>query len=259
MVGLAVAVLGFAAVGLATSGPGTAWIDAPLSGVVIGPVSAPIDVTTHATDPDGIVIVRLDVNGSTVETVATDGSTLVDVRFKWSPPAAGTYGLSVWGQDSGGEWSAPGVATVTVLDRGTDPDSGLTTTTTAPSGATTTTISTTTTPPTATTIPCDPALIAPVLSSPANGVGVPAATGSTLSWSYPGCGPVTHFQVQLSFTNLFGRIELEGSADVGTTFDTGPLEECRVYYWRVQARYNDQAGPWSSVWSFPTTTRTPCP
>ncbi|HEY7565502.1 MAG TPA: Ig-like domain-containing protein [Acidimicrobiia bacterium] len=130
----------------ATEG-GQAWVDDPLDGTLV--TSAPVAIVAHATDPAGVTLVRLSVDGQVVTETAASGATLVTVEFSWTPPGDGLFLLEVSGSSQAGVWGQPGAIVLEVLL-----DAGPTTTTTAPSRTTTTLRQTTTTGrPTTTTSP----------------------------------------------------------------------------------------------------------
>jgi hypothetical protein len=90
--------------------PGTtarAWIDAPLPGTVV-PAAETIEVTAHATDPDGVSLVQLRVDDAVADEVdlGGDGGRLVTARLAWTPDGDGPALLEVRARDSAGGWGA---------------------------------------------------------------------------------------------------------------------------------------------------------
>ena len=92
-----------------------AWIDAPLNGQTFLLVDAPIEVVVHGNAPTGITGFELSVNGLPHATSATQNQSepFTAFTFQWSPPAAGTYLLSVRAM-AGGSLGAPAEVQVTV-------------------------------------------------------------------------------------------------------------------------------------------------
>ncbi len=82
-----------------------AWIDAPLDGMTI-PL-APYEVVAHASSPNGVASFEFSVNGvvetPTIVNPGQVGQTLAYFMYEWTPPAPGTYLLSVRAFDSNGE------------------------------------------------------------------------------------------------------------------------------------------------------------
>ncbi|MDX1620466.1 MAG: Ig-like domain-containing protein, partial [Nitriliruptorales bacterium] len=73
---------------IGTVGPPRAWVDQPLDGS-LHPV-APIDVVTHATDPDGVTAIVIEVDGQEQTRLETDGGMFVEAHWTWTP-SAGTH------------------------------------------------------------------------------------------------------------------------------------------------------------------------
>jgi len=251
-----------------------AWIDEPLDNSIV-PVGAPVEILAHATDDDGVDLLRLLVDGDEEEVATAGGGSLVTVELTWEPPGAGTYLLAVVGIDEHGKPGEPGEATVTVGDPA--PAADETTTTTAPgppdgdelaepgSSATLPGAGATTTPadPTTTTRPASPttttsttvpscARPAPGLTSPGNGRTGTSGT-LTLAWSYGGC-PVRTFRIEVSLDPTFPPTRTTVGSVGGTerSWQVQPALLCaRTYHWRI--RWIDQTqGPWSPTWSFTT-------
>jgi hypothetical protein len=136
------AMVGLAA---ATQG-GQAWVDDPLDGTLV--TSAPVIIVAHATDPAGVTLARLVVDGQVIAETAAAGASLVTVEFAWTPPGDGLFLIEVSGASQSGVWGQTGSVVLEVLLDAAPP----TTTTTAPSRTTTTIRQTTTTGrPTSTT------------------------------------------------------------------------------------------------------------
>ncbi len=93
-----------------------AWVDAPLDGSEL-PL-APYEVVAHASSPNGIASFEFSVNGVVVNPALVNpdqpGQTLAYVMFEWTPPAPGTYRLSVRAADANGRFGPPAGAFVTV-------------------------------------------------------------------------------------------------------------------------------------------------
>lgn len=251
-----------------------AWIDEPLHGSTHP--EGEIELTAHATDPDGVAEVRLTIDGDEVHVeVASGEDELVTVETTWEPPGPGTYELAAVAEDEGGHAGAGATATFTVGDPGaptttstTAPGDPTTTSTSAPGdptttettepGETTTTGSTgttrppattTTRPPTTTTAaPCRPSV--PRLVSPGDDQAVPTRT-PRLTWSYSGCGP-SSFTVQVSSNDQFlsargvylHSVTVDGAA--GNVIWPQALQ-CETHYWRVRATAAGGTSAWSTV------------
>lgn len=273
-----VTVAGLVVVGAVRAAPaadGQAWIDAPLSGTVVGP--AAVEVVAHATDPDGVAEVRLDVDGVTVASVVPPdaGEPLVTASLAWTPAEPGLHRLEVFGRDRSGEWGSPGRVRVSV-----DLGDGSTTTT----SVATTTVTTTLVPDPTTTLPTRPGTTMPTTTAPpvttstvprttvppattVCAVGEPTPSGAAgtdtltprLSWTYAGCREPAQFDVQVSRDAGFARVETSGSVGGGSrTWTSDPLSDCTSYFWRVRADDGGSPGPWSSAASFTVQTVRSC-
>lgn len=244
--------MGVGSLALAQDGQGKAWIDQPLGFEVI--TSVPVRVTAHATHPSGVSGISLWIDGQMVSSVETEGANLETAIFEWNPPGSGTYLLEVEG-NSGEGAGVPGAVEV-VVDLG-DLFSSTTTvgesTTEAPSstapGVTTTTSkpTTTTTKPTTTTTTtvCDLGVPAP---SSVSGTGT---MSPTLSWSYGGCREPEEFEVQVSRTPDFLRLESFGLAPGSVrSAQMTVTANCTTYYWRVRTYDAGSHGSWSAIGSF---------
>ena len=82
-----------------------AWIDAPLDGMTI-PLAS-YEVVAHASSSNGVASFEFSVNGivenPTIVNPGQVGQMLAYFMYEWTPPAPGTYLLSVRGFDSNGE------------------------------------------------------------------------------------------------------------------------------------------------------------
>ncbi len=271
----------------AQDGGGKVWIDQPLGAVVI--TWTPVTVTAHATHPAGVTEVRLAVDGGTVAAVAAGGEMLETVEMSWAPPGSGVYLIEVSGF-GGGEWGSPGSVVVTVdlgetevttttapstttTPRATTTTSATTTTTTP--RTTTSTTTTTTTPRTTTTstttstttTTTTPRTTTTTSTTTCN-LGTPSPAGvsgtgtfsPTVSWSYSACREPEEFEIQVSRTTDFLRLEWEGLAagdQRSTTVGVGA--DCTTYYWRIRTYDLGSYGPWSGVSSFFVQTGRSCP
>jgi hypothetical protein len=254
-----------------TAPDGVAWIDAPLATSIA--VLTPVDIVAHASDPDGVVELRLDVNGVTNTSVspASGDDSLATARMSWTPDAAGSYRLEVVPRDSDGQWGSPGIVRVTVVagDSTTTTSStssvpeGGSPSTSRPEAASTTTKPVTSPPPTppppaTTTPPVTTTTAPPVATTVCNVGGVsPAGVGRTdtltpvLSWSYGGCREPEQFQLQVSRDSSFARIEQEGGGGPGSrNWTASPLADCTTYFWRIRTYDVGTYGAWSGAASF---------
>ncbi len=257
----------------AQDGGGEVWIDQPLGAVVI--TWTPVTVTAHATHPAGVTKVRLAVDGGTVAEVAAGGETLETVEMSWAPPGSGVYLLEVSGF-GGGEWGIPGSVVVTVDLGETEVITTSASTTTTPRATTTTTSTTTTTTPrttttsttTSTTTTTTTTAPTTTTSTTTCNLGTPSPAGvsgtgtfsPTVSWFYSACREPEEFEIQVSRTTDFLRLEWEGLAagdQRSTTVDVPA--DCTTYYWRIRTYDLGSYGPWSGVASFSVQTGRSCP
>jgi hypothetical protein len=295
----AVAVVTAAVPAIAGSAPSSppqsarSWIDAPLSGTVV--VVAPVEVVAHATDPDGVQEVRLDVDGVMEASVIPEqvGATFVIARFVWTPTSDGLHRLDVQARDSAGGWGAAATTRVTVELAVTGPTTqpsttiptATTTTSTVP-GPTTSRPPPTTTPrttvptpttrpaPTTTTRPAPTTTTrpAPTTTVPATttvcALGTPSPAGASrtdtlspiLSWSYRGCREPAQFLLQVSRDPGFARIEQSGAVSGSArSWTAGPLTDCITFYWRITTSDGGATGAWVSGGSFTIQTTRVCP
>jgi hypothetical protein len=65
------------------------------------------------------------------------------------------------------------------------------------------------------------------------------------------------YHVQVAEDSLFTLIVAEDSTITDTTSVAGPLMNISTYYWRVRARADALASPWSEVWAFSTASLPP--
>jgi hypothetical protein len=248
-----------------------AWIDAPL-GFASLPF-APVEVVAHATDPAGVVQLRLEVDGSVVSETPADpaGDRLAVGRFLWVPAAPGVFELAVRGRPEGGDWGPAGTVEVVVVGDGTASVTTVATTsttrpvttstirvsttttrpvtTTSTRATTTTSISTTTTSSSTTTTLCALGLPSPAGSS------VSAAGSATLIWSYSGCREPEQFELQVSRDASFARVEYGPVGVGGERSVTTPPLECGTWFWRVRTYDSGDIGPWSGASSFEVSLR----
>jgi len=97
------------------------WIDAPIHGSTLP--MAPYKVVFHAASPSGIESFEVQINGVVLNTVAptstgsggSDYGTLFQGESTWTPPAPGTYLVSVRSKSSGGPFGPSAQAQVTVV------------------------------------------------------------------------------------------------------------------------------------------------
>jgi hypothetical protein len=248
---------------LAQSGGGRGWIDQPLASVVI--TSAPVAVTAHLTHPAGVTEARLVVNGADVEQKPAGGETLETLQFSWVPPEAGEYLLEVFGF-GGGQWGTPGAVLVNVQVGGeisatTDSTAGTestnttmtlsSTTTTRPGTSTTTTRPSTTT---TTTTPCSLGVPSP------RGVSDADSFDPTLWWTYSGCQEPEGFEIQVSRSTDFTRLEWSGATGGSAGSVVASVgSDCTTYFWRVRTYHLGDYGSWSSTGSFFIQTIRSCP
>lgn len=268
-----------ASIALAQNKTANAWIDQPLAWKIITEV--PVQITAHLAHPDGVTNARLDVDGQAQQEVDLGGATLERASFEWVPPGSGTYLLEVRGR-GGGEWGPPAVVEVTVVLGTPSPTSS--TTSTAPQTSTTAASSTTTIRPTTTqatttttiattsttSTPSSTTTAAPTTTTTTTScdLGVPRPTGATgtstltpaVEWSYDGCREPDQFELQVSRTSDFLRLEWSGSTTGNArTAEVSVGANCTTYFWRIRTYDSRSAGPWSAIaFFFVQTTRT-CP
>ena len=95
------------------AGSPTAWIDAPLNGMLI-PL-APYEIVFHITDDAPVVLGEISANGSVLAQLANPAAdNLATLRYVWSPAAPGQYLIEARGQSQDGEWSAPAQVVIQV-------------------------------------------------------------------------------------------------------------------------------------------------
>lgn len=207
-------------------------------------------------------------------------------EFNWAPSAPGLHLLEVHGRGRG-DWGSPasvvvevvggniGEGSTTTISGGTTTstettgDSAATTTsvaktTTSTKPATTTSVATTTTPATTTpatttsasttTTVCDLAVPSP------QGPAGADTTSPTLTWTYSGCREPDGFEVQVSRTADFARLEWQGSVSGGArSVQVSVGANCVTYYWRIRTYDKRVFGAWSAVSSFFVQTGRVCP
>lgn len=263
---------GLSSFALAQAGGAKGWIDQPLAASVI--TSTPVKVTAHLTHPAGVTEARLVANGADVDQKSAGGETLETVEFLWQPPGPGEYLLEVFGFGGGG-WGTPGSVLVIVAagesSSTTDSTIGTTTTTTTgtstttrPTSTTTTTTPTSTTRPTTTTSTTTTSTTTTTVCS----LGVPSIRGATgtdsltptLSWSYGACQEPEQFEVHVSRSSDFARLEWSGAAgEFSRSVVASVGSDCTSYYWRVRTYHFGDFGSWSSTGSFFVQTVRSCP
>lgn len=206
----------------------TTWIDQPLDGVHV-PL-APLTITAHASDADGVATIEFYVFESLLAAVPAGGGRLGEASIEWMPPEPGTYIIIARAIDNRGNLGTQANVQITV-------DAG----------------DLTTEPPAATAASpqcVSGALVAPVLVSPADGSSV--GPEPVLAWSYPDetCHPYS-YQVDISEDASFADISWGfGTLDYNETSRQWPLPAGRCYYWRVLAYVPDVNGPASPTWRF---------
>lgn len=141
----------------------SAWIDAPLNGMVL-PLE-PYMIVYHASDPAGVAQVELTANGVLLSSEGSAGAMeLLTLRYEWLPPASGEYVLQAREQNASGAWSE--IAEVVVIITSGTITPTLTQTSTPTITSTLTHTPTETQTPTATaTQPSELALINPFRST----------------------------------------------------------------------------------------------
>lgn len=105
-----------------------AWVDAPIDGSEL-PL-APYEVVAHASSPNGVASFEFSVNGVVENPTLVNpdqlDQTLAYVMFMWTPPAPGTYRLSVRAADASGGYGPAAQAFVTVGRGEAPPEPALT-------------------------------------------------------------------------------------------------------------------------------------
>jgi hypothetical protein len=91
---------------------------------------------------------------------------------------------------------------------------------------------------------------APVLHSPANGLGGQAITVG-LSWN--SVSLATSYEVQVSTSSNFGTTVFDQTGTTGLSATVPSLSTSTTYYWQVQAFDLSGSSGWSATWSFVTT------
>ncbi len=229
------AMLLLSACNLSAQGQGpTAWIDQPLDGAHF-PV-APLTITAHASDANGIASIEFYQAENLLATVPTGDRRLGEASIQWTPPAAGVYIISVSAVDSQGNAGPSASVQISVGE--------FAATITSPAAADT---------PTAApaSSQCAPeALTAPTLLSPADGSSV--APDPLLAWSYPDAACHPHsYRIDISEDASFSDTSLGfGTLDYNETSRSWPLPPGKCYSWRVMAYVPDATGPASPAWRF---------
>ena len=79
----------------------------------------------------------------------------------------------------------------------------------------------------------------------------------TFRWKTPNSTqPVTSYHFQVSITNTFSS-NIKDTTLIDTTYVFGPLQNCLMYFWRVQATSSAGTGSYSTVQTFRTLLATP--
>lgn len=268
----------------ATAVPARGWIDQPLDGAALD--DGPIEVVVHATAPDGVVSIRLEVDQEEVAMLPADGAVYVEAAWTWQPEV-GRHRLTATGVDALGVAGAPGTAVVTVgaprsapslpgpsTEGGASPSaapspserpapSPSSSTSPAPGGSDTpTTAPSPSDGPSPTPTPATSPSPAPSPSpspSPTAPACVPAAPTATtqypkgwfyaFEWTYSGCTP-ERFEVEVSTSPDFSSIHRSGvvAGDQRVWEDSASAyAACGGYHWRVRAGVGGSTGPWSNV------------
>ncbi len=91
-----------------------AGVDSPVSGASLP--MAPVEISYHASSPDGIAAVELSINGEVVSSIATPGSDqkLVALNYTWQPTVSGSHTIRVRAQSTAGGWSDYAASTVNI-------------------------------------------------------------------------------------------------------------------------------------------------
>lgn len=120
------------------------WIDQPLDGSQVA--NAPVAITAHATDPDGVATIVMRIDGTTIPTeIVNDAPALATAVTNWSPTASGTHELRVVASGSGGHVSEEASATFSVVGDDTSAVTTMPTATTSTTSSSTVPVSSTTT------------------------------------------------------------------------------------------------------------------
>lgn len=232
------------------------WIDRPLNGESY-PLASLI-LQAHAADVDGITTIEFLVSDGLLSSLPTGGARLEEANLEWQPPGPGVYKIDVRAIDSLGNTNArsPASIKITIID-----STQSLTATQIPLPV----LSDTPTPaiPSPDSDLCLPDnLVAPLLSSPAEGESV---TGDPLfTWSYPdsSCHP-SRYIVDISSDVSFADVSLGfDSGNYNETNRVWPLPAGACYYWRVKAYVPYVKGPASAARKFCITsdvTETPSP
>lgn len=242
------------------------WVDQPMDDVVI--VKTPVVVTAHLGDSSGVDAARLAVDGVVVATLQLGNQTLETAVFEWAPTSPGLHLLEVSGH-TGGEWGSPASVVVSVGET-TAPTTVIASTTTTVDEATTTSVSrstttttksmtTTTKPATSTSTPATSIPTTSTSTTTSCGLGVlsPGAVSGvntltpTLRWGYTGCREPDGFEIQVSRTSDFARLEWQGSTSGSSrSAQVAVGANCVTYYWRIRIYDNRVDGSWSGVSPF---------
>lgn len=101
---------------VAPRGNPQAWIDDPLDGMSL-PLQ-PYLITLHGSDPLGISLMEVTINGAVLATITNPdpAQLLVHLTQQWEPAAPGRYVIRARAQDISGAWSAEDLVTVEVED-----------------------------------------------------------------------------------------------------------------------------------------------
>jgi hypothetical protein len=265
--------------GSSTAGDRIAWFVAPVDGDQL--TTGQVTVIAGATDPMGIAVLELSVDGEFVEGRLYEGAPeRVDAEFAWLANLEGNFRLSVRARGTDGVWGVPQTIVVTTAhlhpsDEGLSPQ---TTTTSTSSTTTTTQAASTTRPATTTTTTTTTQPQAPPSSTPSTSTSTTSTTvGVTsceptnpsldlppndaivdnppvLEWEYKGADPCRPDSQTLRFT---GSTESGGGellVDLprwATNWRPPRLDDCTSYTWKVFAQFGGQELK-SAIWSFTT-------
>jgi hypothetical protein len=253
--------------------PAAAWIDRPLHGTAVEE-GVPLDVVVHASDPDGVARLVLEVDGSEVADLVVDGEPFVEASWTWRPDGPGLHDLVVTGWDPDGEAGTSATTTVRIggdlppSDRPSPspspvPASQSPRPSPQPSASPSITPSPVTSPSPTPSPTASPSPPAPSSPSPSPGCAPPAPTGDepyphgvylrTFTWTYDGCA-ADRFEIQVAADEAFETVEHAASVPGAERSweDPDPYPPCELFHWRVRAVVDGTAGPWSVPVPFDT-------
>lgn len=94
-------------------------------------------------------------------------------------------------------------------------------------------------------------LAAPALIFPTTGL---TGTGTSLLFRWNSVNAAQFYHIQVALDSAFTSLVMDDSLDTQSSRQVNGLQMEQQYFWRVQAKNQSIAGPWSDVWNFTTGT-----